>query len=206
MKNSTKNNIKETILREQFEKFHPYLSWSRIWLFRRSKEEYRQKYFYGKETIETEPMRLGKTFALCLEKGELSGENVIDFALEFVPKYPEREVPIEVHCGTCLLKGVMDGYDREINEGGEYKTGQQKWTQKKADTWGQITLYSYMIYLQTKKIPTFKLIWYDTKNKQVEIFKTQRTTRDLLVFQMNDIKKTWDGIYEMWKEEFKDIV
>jgi hypothetical protein len=188
----------------------PYLSWSAFDLFRKSPEEYRNRYFRGR-VIESEAMTLGKEVAEALESDK---PEALDVSLAFVPKGKEMEKEISADCEGVPLYGRMDSFTEETLTLHEYKTGTVAWTQAKADKHGQLTFYALMIFLKHKKLPSnISLHWLPTERNEsgrlaltgnIKSFITKRTLADLSKLAA-EIPRVWAGIKEMYKEELNKI-
>lgn len=186
-----------------------YLSWSQLSLFERSPEEYRRVYILGEKGFENAEMRLGSRIASGLEKDdELSGDGLVDFCKMSLPSVDQKEKELRVKWSDMELLVRMDGFVNP-NVIYEYKTGHSAWTQKKVDSWGQLTFYAFVFYLATGTMPELNLIWIPTKKENGEIkltgekpvlFKTKRTMSDFAKLSVR-LKRAWIGIGEMVKEE-----
>ena len=171
----------------------PHLSWSQIDLWNRNRNEYIQRYFYGKESFTNEAMEYGKKFATALETGETEDE-IIKLATIAIPRYSVSEYRLQATLktdgGDIPLLGFIDtSYDPPSDGIREYKTGKVPWTQKKVDRHGQLTLYALMIYLNEKKLPkTIHLDWLETEDRDGELsitgriqsFETQRAYGEII--------------------------
>lgn len=85
----------------------------------------------------------------------------------------------------------------------DYKTGRKKWDQKRADETGQLTLYTFMLYMMDKIKPEdveLYIDWMPThyadgkiafiKEGDIHSFKTRRTMQQCLAFGQR-IRDTW---------------
>lgn len=90
----------------------------------------------------------------------------------------------------------------------DYKTGRKPWTQKRADETGQLTLYTFMLYMMDKIKPEdieLYIDWMPThyvdgkiafiKEGDIHTFQTRRTMQQCLAFGQR-IKDTWDAMQE----------
>lgn len=172
----------------------PHLSWSQIDLWNHSRNEYIQRYFYGKESFTNDAMVYGKKFAEALETGETDGDEVMKLATIAIPRYTISEYRLQATLktdgGDIPLLGFIDtAYDPPSDGIREYKTGKVPWSQKRVDKHGQLTLYALMIYLNEKKLPrSMHLDWLETEERDGEIsvtgnirsFETSRAYGDII--------------------------
>lgn len=145
-----------------------YLSWSQVWLWTTRRKEYIKKYFYGEDTFVTKEMRFGKKFAEAMD-GKYIEDKIIMEIIGLAERYDVMEKKFEVNfkieLGDIPLIGFLDTFDSKTFAFREYKTGKTKWTQKRADGHGQIDFYTFMIYLESKKLPPqIHLDWFETMN------------------------------------------
>ena len=118
----------------------------------------------------------------------------------FLPKIPRGEVLqhelIGIYNGIRLI-GKPDILSFKNDKFlADLKTGRSPWSQSKADTTGQLTFYAFLLWINYKVKPEdFKMAiyWLPTmedkdfkvqmvKDAKVEVFKTKRTMRDVLLF------------------------
>lgn len=190
----------------------PYLSWSAFDLFRRNKEEFRQRYFYGKQGFQSEKMEFGKAFASAMEVGAETGNLDVDFPAQFMPKYPKREHEMRVEIEdpksgqTIVLLGKFDGYDPDRDPPiiGEYKTGTSKWSKGRVDQNDQLTWYAMVHLKATGKMPVLWLHAYHNEKKTIESFATARTTIEVMAM-MGKAISVWREIVKMAEEEYSKI-
>lgn len=189
---------KET--KEALEKFlkRP-LSWSSISQFRYDPSIWYDKYINGAKQRPTGPIVFGKNV------GErLASEPTF---LPEVPRLKEYEHELKVDLGGIQCIGYLDNFDLENRAFAEFKTG-KNWTQKKAESHGQIDMYCAMIYLKHGIKPEeldIKLIWLPTeqrllktdfvKDMQPVVFPIKKTMRDILTF-MVEVQKTHKEMLE----------
>lgn len=192
---------------------HRYLSYSQLDLWERDKEEYIRRYIYGEKSESNQYMDLGKELARALEKGYNGQNRAIQHLLIFLKQYPLKEYKIasEAIVGACTITimGILDGFDENNEEIGEYKTG-RLWTQRRADESDQLTFYSLIYFKKYKRlIKKIKLHWAETsldENRQVyltgriEVFETKRTMADLMKMQAR-IEKAVKEISAMVEKE-----
>jgi hypothetical protein len=192
----------------------PYISWSQLSLFESSPERYKEVYIYDKKIPINRGMAYGKQLADGLEKGELTGNEVMDMTMIQIPKLDEMEKEVRAIItdgkNTIELLARMDTAKKDLSAFKEYKTGQGAWTQKKVDEFGQITFYATAIWLKTKKIPQdIELVWIETAMQlegkieatgAIKRFVTKRTAIDCLKMCAR-IKRAWAGIRQLTEKE-----
>lgn len=133
-----------------------YLSYSAIDTWLKNKNEFRRRYYQGREFISTPEIRFGKHIA---EELENNGKNYPH--IRQLPK-PEQEFSLELN--GVPLYGFIDSYHPETGEFLEYKTGRVKWTQKRVDNHLQLPIYSLAIKeLFGKTVDVCHLIWMETR-------------------------------------------
>lgn len=170
-----------------------YLSWSQINLWRSSKRQYADRYFYGKDGYVNKAMKYGKKFATAVETGDAGEDELIKLASKIITRYDEVEYKLKgtlkTEAGDIPLLGFADTAYNPPSKGlREYKTGKVPWTQRKVDRHGQLTLYALIVYLNEKKIPPMYLDWLETDERhgeisvtgRIESFETIRTIGELL--------------------------
>lgn len=193
----------------------PYLSWSQLDLVEKSPEQYLELYLYGKKIPINRGMAKGKIVADSLETGIMTGDIETDLIISRLPKFEDMDLE-----SRAIIKGGKGEEDIEIlikpdtakrNKTGfkEYKTGQEMWTQKKVDEWGQITFYAMGMYLQTGKIPTdIELVHAETVKDSdgrlvftgnIYRYKTQRSLVEILRM-ITRCRKAWKVIGTIYSE------
>lgn len=159
--------------------FHPkpYLSFSQMTTFEMSPQDYIAQYVDKERRRPTKNMRYGSRMATGLEKGEASGDPILDLMMAKVPKFEIRDQPVEVtpgfevwyerdnrnvslpvldnggKGGLIPLMAVPDTMKADLSSFKEYKTSVRKWTQRMADQSGQITFYTTVMWLITHRVP-----------------------------------------------------
>ncbi len=161
-------------------------SWSSMSSFAYNREKWYEKYILGiKPEVDSSAMVFGKTVGERLASDPAY--------LPAVPRLKEYEHKILVKIGKILCVGFLDNFDLEGKCLTEFKTG-KLWTQKKAESHGQIDLYVAMIYLKYNIKPedlTIKLVWMSTeeqpdfstgftRNMKPVVFPLKKTMRDSL--------------------------
>ena len=174
-----------------------------------------ERYLYNGAKFTNRGMAFGKKVATALEEDELTGDMQLDILLVDLPKFELRDAPLhaEIKIGKEVIPlfGKIDSLKQDMTAFKEYKTGVEKWTQRKVDEDKQITFYATMIYLLTKKIPhDIELIWIPTVQDpetqeiratgEIVRFPTKRTMSHILN-EIVDIRKVWKEIEIMCEEE-----
>lgn len=152
----------------------PYISWSQLELWERSKNEYVKKYIHGNETFETSHLRLGKKFASELQL-EISNDPATQMMIDTIPKLEESEVEFEAMFGKYKLFGKFDSAG--VTGFYEYKTGTVPWTQERVNEHGQLDFYAFARMLLGLKNNDVKLVWLPTKNGKITGLMHQFTRR-----------------------------
>lgn len=109
-----------------------------------------------------------------------------------------KEYELKAKMGDISLIGFCDHYDPETKTLNENKTSSTKdrWTQKKVDEHGQLTMYCLMLYLQYQVKPEDVTIYLNfipvieqgdftialPDPVRFTTFETKRTTRDILMY------------------------
>lgn len=192
-----------------------YLSYSQWDLWLKNKPEYKRIYFYGGKSFENGATRYGKKLANALELDEDDGDEVIQLVKHFLPKYSSLGhkllVPAVVDKQSFILRGDLDSFDPPTLAFDEFKTGSVPWTQRKVDSFKQITWYTTLIYLSNRKLPPkIRLIWAPTEKKangeiiatgDIHTFSTSRTVLDCLQL-LNSAKTVALEISKAYSKEF----
>jgi hypothetical protein len=191
-----------------------HLSWSGIFLWKRSPEKYIEKYIYGGEPDKSEYMDFGSKVAKSLETKEDTDDEMVNMLCTLLPKYSKSEEEIKATLngkeGSVLLLGKPDSLDPVNLEFIEYKTGTRPWTQNLANEHGQLDHYASILWLKHKKIsPRIRLCWAETEKSEgikltgrVRTFEVKKTLGDILEYlsQTYQIAKEIDKVY---REELK---
>ncbi len=195
-----------------------YLSWSSMDLLERNEQKWIEQYIYGQKNRINRGMAFGKEMSESLEKGEASGDIMLDLVIERMPKFEIRDIPftadlkngkkiIQIHCRPDTMKKDMSAFK-------EYKTGQAEWTQRKVDENGQITFYATGMYLTTGKIPSdIELVHVQTEKEEpenpysklrvtgdIKRYKTSRNMSQVLNMMVR-MKKAWAKIEQITEKE-----
>lgn len=142
------------------------ISFSKIYLFERSPDEYFKRYFDLEPSFETKYMRFGKLFMEEVEAGKSDdfGRNLI---IQALPKQNIIEYPIpDVQHNGYQIVGSLDSFGDDTLIVEEYKTGRTKWDQHRVDTHGQLDLYAYALSLNGIKIKKARLHWLPTTHDE----------------------------------------
>lgn len=199
-----------------------YLSWSSLDLFERSPKQWAKVYLFNEKNYDNAGSRFGHKMAEGLELDEATGDPMLDVMTEMLTKYEIRDQPIEVTLNAgrgkepILLHGRPDTRTDDFSKFGEYKAGQEPWTQTKVDKSGQITFYATIGYIfrgnklveqmWLEQVMTVKI---DPEDQYSELkptgeilrFKTQRLLPDILNMMVR-MKKAWSGMEKLTNETF----
>lgn len=165
------------------------LSWSAISSFEYSPEQWYKKYVLGEEEAPSPQMQFGK------EAGEQIAKN--PKYIPYLRRGKRFEYEIKATFNKIPLIGFIDSYTPHTDLE-EYKTGERKWDQKRADQHGQIDMYLLLLYLKHKVHPSkvkcrihwlatheagnFRVYYTNTYTPVITVFETKRTMKDLLKF------------------------
>ncbi len=186
-----------------------YISYSQMITVENSPEQYIQKYLYENSPRINKAQEFGKRISDALETGESTGDLLLDMVISKVPNYEIKDQEVTAMLGDIPVLIKPDGLTKDYKEIIEHKSGPKgSWTQKKADTWDQITFYCMGVYLLTGEIPKAKLIHVITENDgrnywatgDIKIFNTERTYKDILIM-MGKTKRAWKKIEEIINKE-----
>jgi len=178
-----------------------HFSWSQLWLWENKPWEYKEIYFEKGKVDSNNRMEFGKKFAEARDSND-SDDEMIENLNMALPAFKTKEKKltgyIKVDGVKIKLIGKPDSLDMKSLSICEDKTGTAKWTQKKVDGWGQLSMYSLLLWLDKKKLwKKMILNWAQTEEDEYgnieltghhETFETSRDT--VAVLQMaNRIKK-----------------
>ena len=195
------------------------VSWSQISSFEYDPEQWFKRYFLGEESTSPE-LEFGKKVGKLLETDPT-----------FLPQI-KRQSKME-HEFKCEFKGMeLIGYADSFctitnKKMEEYKSGVKLWDQKRVDEHGQITQYALMHFVMTKIPPEeleITLWWMPTKReesgdfkvkisfiepieKNIKMFHTKRTMRDVLIFgeRINKTRKEMEKYAKTHLQFSKDV-
>lgn len=184
------------------------LSYSQVQLWRADKERYKEIFFNQNEGARfmNEGMAYGKIVSDALENEEETGDLLTDMAISLLPKYDIRDKEIEgvMHTkdGDIRIISHPDTLDSKSLAFREYKTGQVKWTQKKANGWFQLKFYAMLIFLIYKKLPPkVHLDWIQTfKDTDGKIKPTGHVEHFEVPITMSDVLNTMAIVSKVAKE------
>jgi len=141
-----------------------YLSWSAYSLWKKSKDQYRKRYYLNEDSFETRETRFGKHVGKKVEDGESVHVDLLQYSV--------KEHPIVVDCEGVTLKGYIDQFNPETCSILEMKTGHLNpqgkvpWDNIKVRKHGQLPFYSLMVELKYGKVdPVVVLQWLETEFK-----------------------------------------
>ena len=148
-------------------------SYSQYSLWKRSPDQYREKYYLGGTSFENRETIFGKTFASRLEHWkeikklgkEKSGieENYYNI-LKRVPKYQFPEHRIEHNIGMVPFISVLDSFSKRNKSVIDYKTGREPWNDLRLYKDEQAVIYSLMVKLAYGEVnPLVKWVWIETE-------------------------------------------
>lgn len=170
-----------------------YLSYSSFSLWKRDKERFRRKYYYGEKDIDTVETIFGKKIAERLEDGE---------KIDGVIVYKNPEHRMEVEYKGIKLMGYLDSFDPETLSIAEYKTGHANkdkkapWDIVKVHKHEQLVFYSMLVFLKHKKYnKEIILQWLETDFSD----KTIEFAGHVLTSQTRELKLT--GRVETFKRK-----
>lgn len=181
-----------------------HISWSQLNAWERGEEHFYRVYILG-ESFENKEMAFGKKIAEGLEGKIVCPE--AEFCKVYLPDLPQKEHKIEIDFEDIPILVKMDRFDKKKLIINEHKTGRNKWTQKKVDEHGQLTMYAMAVWKKYGKLPEISLFWIPTslsdKGEVVltgEIpyeFKTQRSIKDFAKMYKR-LKDAWQGINKFY--------
>lgn len=179
----------------------PTISWSSMNAFLEyDKEEWYKSYVLGQRKPPTHIMQIGIDV----------GERIVDDP-NFLPTLERPEIfehNLTATINGINLKGHIDGSFPSLPGIDEYKTSlsRTRWTQEKVDSWGQITFYCLLYYINFKIKPEdLRLrLWaipikesgdFSWEAGKPNVFYTKRTMSDILQF-VSFIKRTFKDMNE----------
>ena len=175
------------------------LSWSSIssWNFDKTRKKWAEKYLEGIYETSKE-MDYGKVIDLRIQEDPTF--------LPHLPRYEKMQYKMLVRMGGIDLIGLPDGVDltTEQKKLSDYKTGKNKWDQKRAQDTGQLLFYLLLLYITHKIKPEefdCYIHWLPTKETgdfkielikedDIRTFKVKHTMQDILKFA-KFIKQTY---------------
>jgi len=182
-------------------------------LFERSREQYRDVYFFDKKFPTSRNIKFGSEMADALETYKLTGRPILDLMMVKLPKFAIRDkkftTEFKYKKETIKILARPDSMKKDYSAFLEYKTSTRKWTQKMVDDSSQVTFYATAIWLKTKKIPQdIELIVVGTKaledgrivaTGEILRFPTERSMSQILEM-MSRMAKRWVEIKKFSEE------
>lgn len=143
-----------------------YLSYSAISLWRKSKDQYREKYYENGPSFETVETIFGNHIGRLMENPEEVAKHPV---LSTIPNYPVKEHPIIVEIGGVKIMGYLDQFHDEklafieMKTGHPNKDGKAPWDRVKVMKHDQLPFYSLLIEKKYGKVePYCQLVWLET--------------------------------------------
>ena len=142
----------------------PYLSYSQISTWKKSKRDYMRQYFFGEDfSGMSDYMDFGSKVGNALESNNFSDFNKTEQEfLKTLPRYDEFEREVNLDMGEFFVKGFIDTNTTENTEKGElvkkiadYKTGEieKKESAYTSDDYIQLDIYAAAIQQETGVLP-----------------------------------------------------
>jgi hypothetical protein len=167
------------------------LSWSAISSWTYNQESWAKKYLEGIYETSKE-MDYGKVIDLKIQEDPTF--------LPKLPRYEKMQYKMLVRMGGIDLIGLPDGVDLTTTQKklSDYKTGKNKWDQKRAQETGQLLFYLLLLYITHKIKPEefdCYIHWLPTretgdfkiemiKEDDIHTFKVKHTMQDILNFAL----------------------
>ncbi len=146
-----------------------YLSHTQKDCWKKSKKDYRKRYYEGTPFYITPEIEFGKQVGAQYEA--LHGDVPVTLMhpiIGSIPRgtYPEYELRCEVRSIPVL--GYIDSFDETCSRVIELKTGKTPWTQSRVDRHEQLKMYSSALRVMHGEYnPYVTLVWLPTRNRQV---------------------------------------
>lgn len=138
-----------------------YMSYSSHSLWKKSKEEYRRRYYEGQDGYVNVEMIFGKEIAKRLENGE---------KFKGIKSYGKAEEPMSVKIEGVKCKGYADDFCPKRIKFQEFKTGHLDskgnvpWNNLKVAKHAQLVWYYMMLKIKYGKCdPRCQLVWLETE-------------------------------------------
>jgi hypothetical protein len=163
------------------------MSWSQISSFEYSSEQWYENYILGNKQQSAE-MDFGSLIDKKIQEDKTFLPNLA--------RYPLMQYKMKAVFNGISIVGIPDGLSLDDFLLADFKTGRNKWDQKRADETGQLTFYLLLLYI-TKKIKPEKfkcfIHWLPTQTNgdftidftpdfKIHTFETKRTMKDLMIF------------------------
>lgn len=181
-----------------------YFSYSQYDLWKKSKSEYRLKYYEGKESFETVETIFGKKIAKMLEDDAVVAAHPV---LSKVPRYSKPEYDIQVEVEGIPIRGFIDTFEEsdcsflDYKSGHLSKDGKIPWDAVKVAKHEQLPFYSVLLKEKHGKVNRKTgIVWLETafKNKTVDFdgHKLSAETREL---ELTGKYETFYRIIPQWE-------
>lgn len=191
----------------------PYISWAALSCWEKSPKDFKRHYFFGEQIVfMNKYIKFGKMLADALETGETPNNESLRKVIPLIPKFQYVEKRIIGNSPIYPVLAKMDGFDDKTKEKiHEVKSG-KLWTQKRVDNHGQLTHYSYTVWIARKVLADIDLHWVETKEEggrivatgKVVTFHTTRTIEDIKLYEAR-LERCYLGIVVMAIELSKSI-
>jgi len=168
----------------------PYISYSQLHTVESSPKSYIKTYLYGMK-FTNDGIELGRKVDEALNNPDNEHPEIeIAHLQRFFPRYPEMQKELTAKFAGVPLLGRLDGFNQKERIIADNKA-MEKYTQEMADKSDQLTFYTMLCVIKFK-IPAEKwnlqINWAPTfwENEElkttgaIHIFKTKRTTRDII--------------------------
>lgn len=134
----------------------PYLSYSQITTWKKSKREYIRQYFMGEGFDGNKYTDFGSKIGRALEENDFSDFSTDEKKfLKTIPRYDEFEREIKLQLNGFYIKGFIDTNTTDLTAIADYKTGDidKKRAEYESDSYTQLDIYSAAIQQETGKLP-----------------------------------------------------
>jgi len=146
----------------------PYLSYSQISTWKKSKREYIRQYFFGEAFEGNAYTEFGSKVGEALENNDYSGFTVKEKKfLKTIPRYDEFEREIKLQLDGFYIKGFIDTNTLDLQQScgvevemvdkiADYKTGDvdKKTAEYESDEYTQLDIYAGAIKQETGVLPS----------------------------------------------------
>ena len=141
----------------------PYLSWSAVECWRKSKPEYRRRYYENlPQTWNSPEMLFGRDIGQLLENNDPS--------LSHIPRgtHPEYRILTDILDVPVLC--YLDSFTPETKTILEYKTSRVGWDQARVDNHGQLLMYASAVRSKLGDYdPNVTLVWLETRQETRDV-------------------------------------
>lgn len=142
----------------------PYLSYSQITTWKRSKKQYMKQYFFKEPFDGNAYTDFGKKVGTALELNDYSGFTQEEIkVLQQVPRYDEFEKEIKLQMKGFYVLGYIDTNSKLVNNGNgvyiekiaDYKTGdiKKKVAEYESDDYTQLDIYAASLLQKYDRLP-----------------------------------------------------